>query len=105
MSKKHKKYSKELKLKAVNLYIKEGYSSYKIAEMLNIRSKTQVQNWVKDYKNKGKTAFDDETSGRFKNISLENDNRKFKSVEEELKYLRMENEFLKKLSTLLDKSK
>ncbi|MBT2146471.1 hypothetical protein KK437_03800 [Clostridioides difficile] len=26
---------------------KEGYSSYKIAEMLNIRSKTQVQNWVK----------------------------------------------------------
>ncbi|MBH7752167.1 transposase, partial [Clostridioides difficile] len=61
MSKKHKKYSKELKLKAVNLYIKEGYSSYKIAEMLNIRSKTQVQNWVKDYKNKGKTAFDDET--------------------------------------------
>ncbi|MCI9997162.1 transposase, partial [Clostridioides difficile] len=104
MSKKHKKYSKELKLKAVNLYIKEGYSSYKIAEMLNIRSKTQVQNWVKDYKNKGKTAFDDETRGRFKNISLENDNRKFKSVEEELKYLRMENEFLKKLSTLLDKS-
>ncbi|MCT8882223.1 transposase [Clostridioides difficile] len=53
MSKKHKKYSKELKLKAVNLYIKEGYSSYKIAEMLNIRSKTQVQNWVKDYKNIG----------------------------------------------------
>ncbi|HBF5456914.1 TPA: transposase [Clostridioides difficile] len=105
MSKKHKKYSKELKLKAVNLYIKEGYSSYKIAEMLNIRSKTQVQNWVKDYKNKGKTAFDDEARGRFKNISLENDNRKFKSVEEELKYLRMENEFLKKLSTLLDKSK
>ncbi|HGM1531859.1 TPA: transposase, partial [Clostridioides difficile] len=104
MSKKHKKYSKELKLKAVNLYIKEGYSSYKIAEMLNIRSKTQVQNWVKDYKNKGKTAFNDETRVRFKNISLENDNRKFKSVEEELKYLRMENEFLKKLSTLLDKS-
>lgn len=105
MSKKHKKYSKELKLKAVNLYIKEGYSSYKIAEMLNIRSKTQVQNWIKDYKNKGETAFNEETRGRFKNISLENDNRKFKSVEEELKYLRMENEFLKKLSTLLDKSK
>ncbi|HAT4550476.1 TPA: hypothetical protein I9365_001889, partial [Clostridioides difficile] len=55
--------------------------------------------------NKGKTAFNEETRGRFKNISLENDNRKFKSVEEELKYLRMENEFLKKLSTLLDKSK
>ncbi|EHJ31811.1 hypothetical protein HMPREF1123_00947 [Clostridioides difficile 050-P50-2011] len=35
------------------MYIKEGYSSCKIAEMLNIRSKTQVQNWVKDYKNIG----------------------------------------------------
>ncbi|MHC8474979.1 helix-turn-helix domain-containing protein [Clostridioides difficile] len=55
-----KKYNKELKLKAlINLYIKKGYSSYKIAEMLNIRSKTQVQNWVKDYKNKGKTAFNE----------------------------------------------
>ncbi|MDK2587411.1 transposase [Romboutsia sedimentorum] len=105
MSKKHKKYSKELKLKAVNLYIKEGYSSYQIAEMLEIRSKTQVQNWVNNYKAKGETVFDEETRGRFKNINLENDNRIFKSVEDELKYLRMENEFLKKLSALSDKSK
>ncbi|MBT2146651.1 hypothetical protein KK437_11865 [Clostridioides difficile] len=36
------------------MYIKEGYSSYKIAEMLNIRSKTQVQNWVKIIKIKVK---------------------------------------------------
>ncbi len=34
--------------------------------MLNIRSKTQVQNWVKDYKNKGKTAFNDETRADLK---------------------------------------
>lgn len=105
MSRKHKKYSKELKLKAVNLYIKEGYSSYQIAEMLEIRSKTQVQNWVNNYKTKGETAFDEETRGRFKNINLESDNRTFKSVEDEVKYLRMENEFLKKLNALSDKSK
>lgn len=105
MIKKNNKYDKELKLKAVNMYINEGLSYLRVAEILNIKNKTQVQRWVSLYNNKGIKAFDQETRGKSRNTRKGRPKTQFKSVEEELKYLRMENEFLKKLSALSDKRK
>ncbi|WP_042278426.1 helix-turn-helix domain-containing protein [[Clostridium] dakarense] len=105
MSKKYNKYNKEIKLKAIDMYINEGISALGVARALNIKSKTQVQRWVKLYNTKGKSAFDEETRGRAIGSKKGRPKTKFNSIEEELNYLRMENEFLKKLYTLSDKKK
>ncbi|MFL1471605.1 transposase [Paraclostridium bifermentans] len=105
MVEKNNRYSKELKLQAVNMYINEGLSYLRVAQILNIKNKTQVQRWVSLYKDKGKTAFDEETRGKCNHAMKGRPKTQFKSIEEELKYLRMENEFLKKLSALSDKLK
>ena len=59
-----------------------------VASKLNIKSKTQVINWVKQFQEKGAGG----KRGRPKT--------KFNSLEEEVEYLRMEVEFLKKLRAL-----
>lgn len=105
MAKKNNKYDKQLKLKAVRMYLNEGLSYLKVAEILHIKNKTQVQRWVSLYNDKGETAFDEETRGKCNHIRKGRPKTKFKSIEEELNYLRMENEFLKKLSALSDKRK
>jgi transposase len=105
MSKKYNKYSKEVKLKAVDMYVNEGMSALSVARELNIMSKTQVQRWVKLYNIKGESAFDEETRGRATGSKKGRPKTKFNSMEEELNYLRMENEFLKKLHTLSGKKK
>ena len=86
------KYSPELKAEAVRLYTEEKLSAIRIASILGIRSKTQVQEWVKKHLQgeskedlRGKTAW---RKGRPKT--------KFSSVEEELAYIKAENEYLKK---------
>jgi transposase len=61
---KNNRYSKELKLQAVNMYINEGMSAVSVARALDIRNKTQVQRWVDLYNSKGKSAFDEETRGK-----------------------------------------
>jgi transposase len=102
---KNNRYSKELKLQAVNMYINEGMSAVSVAQALDIRNKTQVQRWADLYNSKGKSAFDGETRGKAKGLKKGRPKIKFNSVEEELNYLRMENEFLKKLYTLSGKKK
>lgn len=105
MSKKYNKYNKEVKLKAVDMYINQGMSAVSVARSLDIKDKTQVQRWVKLYNAKGETAFDEETRGRATGYKKGRSKTKFNSIEEELNYLRMENEFLKKLYTLSGKKK
>jgi transposase len=100
MSKKNNSYSKELKLQAVDMYLNQGLSQLLIVKELNIKSHTQVQNWLKSYSEKGNTAFDKETRGRVIGSRKGRPKTKFKSIKEELKYLRMENEFLKKVRAL-----
>ena len=96
MPKKYNTYNKELKLRAIDMYINEGMSALSVARALNIKNKTQVQRWVELFNSKGKFAFDEETRGRAKGPHKGRPKTKFNSVEEELDYLRMENEFLKK---------
>ncbi|MER3123674.1 hypothetical protein ABQG71_21275, partial [Bacillus altitudinis] len=67
--------------------------------------KTQVQRWVKLYNAKGETAFDEETRGRATGPKKNRYKAKFNSLEKELNYLRMENEFLKKMHSLSVKEK
>ncbi|AUM96126.1 TPA: transposase [Clostridium botulinum] len=103
MSKKNNQYSKELK--AVNMYIDSGMSALQVAKILNVKCKTQIQRWVKLYEDKGNTAFDEENRGKATGPRKGKSKTKFHSVEEELNYLRMENEFLKKLYSLSEKEK
>lgn len=94
------KYTKEFKLKAVKMYLDEGLSYNQVALKLNIKSKTQVMNWVKQFQEKGATIFDIETRGRATGGKKSRPKTKFNSLEEEVEYLRMEVEFLKKLRAL-----
>lgn len=99
-NKTYKNYNKDFKLKAIKMYLDEGFSSYQVASKLNIKSKTQVINWVKQFQEKGEASFDIENRGRATGGKKGRPKTKFKSLEEEVEYLRMEVEFLKKLRAL-----
>ncbi|HCY0525826.1 TPA: transposase, partial [Staphylococcus aureus] len=47
--KQYNHYSKELKLKVVNEYLNSNQSTQDLAIKYNIRSSTQVKNWIKMY--------------------------------------------------------
>lgn len=98
MFKKNNTYSREFKIKVVKKYLEGNISFQEIADKFSIKSKTQVYNWVIEYKNQGTEAFKFENRGRSK--EKKNYNIEFEE-EEELELLRMENDYLKKLCKLL----
>jgi transposase-like protein len=100
MSRKNNTYSKEIKLKAVNMYLNGGHSYQSIATELNIKSKTQVEKWVNQFENLGESSFDVENRGKAKGVGKGRPKKNFSSLEEEVEYLRMENEYLKKLNEI-----
>ncbi|MFU7518254.1 hypothetical protein AB4668_21230, partial [Clostridium sp. HCS.1] len=68
--------------------------------------KKRVYDWVKKYQAEGDKAFDIENRGKKSKIQANGSRKgrpktKFSSIEEEVEYLRMENEFLKKLQALI----
>ena len=101
MSIKLNKYTKETKLKAVKRYIEDGLSYQAIATDMGIKSKTQVRRWVESFEKLGDTAFDVETRGRAKVPRKGRPKKNFDSLEEEVEYLRMEVEYLKKLKEII----
>lgn len=103
LSKKIKRYNKDTKLKAVKRYLNDGLSYQAVADEMGIKSKTQVDRWVKKFKKLGNTAFDTEKRGRVKGFSPKSKKSKgeFSSLEEEIKYLKMEVEYLKKLNEII----
>lgn len=100
MSEKFNKYTKETKLKAVKRYLEDGLSYQDVAIEMGIKSKTQVKRWVKKFNDLGDTAFDMETRGRAKGPRKGRPKKNFNSLEEEVEYLRMEVEYLKKLKEI-----
>lgn len=98
---KFQKYSVELKIKAVTDYL-DGNGGYKyIAKKYGLKNHRQVYDWVKIYKGKGKEGFLVETRGRNskgrpKAVKLEE-----MSLEQQVEYLKMENDILKKVQALL----
>lgn len=100
MSGKYNKYTKEAKLEAVKKHLNDGFSYQTIANEMNIKCKTQVRRWVKKFKEVGDTAFDIENRGRTKGVKKRRIKNTFSSLEEEVEYLRMEVEYLKKLKKI-----
>lgn len=81
-------YPEELKTQAVKLVTEENMSYREVARHLGIRNKSQVEVWVKRYREGQPFEQEAFRKGRPKT--------KFVSVEEEMAYLRAEIEYLKK---------
>lgn len=89
MSTKHKAYSAEFKIKAIEEYIKTGKGQKKICEELNITSTSAFGRWVIQYNEKGPDSFCESKKPRHEADK--------ESKSDELTRLRAENEILKKL--------
>lgn len=97
------KYSPEFKLQVVEAYL-SGHSGGLniIAQKYGLKSKTQVNNWVKKYHKNPDLLKQDlrgtSSTGRLKSSKLE-----AMTLAEQNDYLRMENDILKTLRALLKK--
>jgi hypothetical protein len=103
-------YSKDFKIKAVNLYNKQGLTSREIFKQagfdLNVIGKQRPRNclsiWNRIYRINGKAGLKTETRGKGKGggrskIKNFTDRDKIKYLEAEVAYLKVENDFLAKL--------
>ena len=82
----------------------EGCSIPYIRNTMGLKSDAQVIRWTKKYLEIGETAFDIELRGKKSGAGKGRPKTNFSSLEEENKYLRMENEYLKKLRALQKKN-
>lgn len=78
----------------------EGHSLSDIVKSMGLKSDSQVSVWTKKYLSQGESAFDIDLRGKCATIKKGRPKTKFSSLEEELKYLRVEVEYLKKLRAL-----
>ena len=85
-----KHYPKELKLRAIEMFLEEGKTYNQIKEELGLRSKDRVKVWVRQYRREGIAVFN-KPKGRPRK-SPEN-------AQTEIERLRMENALLKKYHT------
>ncbi|MGX5373571.1 transposase [Bacillus cereus] len=91
-------YSNEIKLSAIQRYL-NGEGSYgMIAEKYQIRSSTQLKNWVKKYKEYGKITDTRGKNSGTKCIPNPSKGKRvhFNTVEEERDYYKAQVEYLKK---------
>ena len=100
MSKKNQHYSDELKIQAVHSYLNGEGSYVTLAKRYGLKSKTQLENWVKWYKANG-TVYStsrgkDGIGGKGISNPLKGKKINFKSVEEERDYYKAQVEYLKK---------
>lgn len=83
-----RRYTLELKTEAARLVNEEQKSVREVAHQLDIQNKSQVQVWAAKAKQGKSLAPATSTHGRKKTT--------FSSLEEEIAYLKAENEYLKK---------
>ncbi|MDX8336574.1 helix-turn-helix domain-containing protein [Candidatus Cetobacterium colombiensis] len=98
------KYPSELKIKVVKRYLEDEESLQDIADEFGISSKTQIHNWVKKYEELGEEAFKFEKRGNPKDKKELKNNFTFDNLEDEVIFLRMENEYLKRFCEMLKRS-
>lgn len=79
-------YTEEFKIAAVKRVVKTSEPARKIAAELGVKH-TTLRGWISKYKN----VFD-----TFPSSNLESNNENLKRLEKEVKYLKEENEILKK---------
>lgn len=104
MTRVNNKYTSDFKIQVVKKYLEGGFSIQEICDEFGIKSKTQVHNWVKKYESKGEEVFKFETRGNPKEKRLTTEELFFQDKDEELKFLRMENAYLKGLCAMLKTS-
>ncbi|MGG6439743.1 transposase [Saccharococcus caldoxylosilyticus] len=92
-------YSPEFKLKAVKMYIEEGYGYKRVCKELGIPSTKTIRLWVKNYDETGLDGLE-ERRGKSKSPLKGGPRKKKLSLEEENRRLKAENEYLKKLRSL-----
>lgn len=100
-------FTPEFKMKAV-LMILNGLSIHETRRQLDIRSKSQLQVWLRQYGEQGIDGLKPKPKGRTKKMtkstnpkpSRTDQDKTQKELLEELAYLRAENAFLKKLRAL-----
>ena len=91
---KYKIYSYDFKKKVLEKYL-EGFSKPELMELFRIPNDSQIEKWVRDYKENGFEGLKAKKKGRPKK----------NSYQEEIEQLRMENEILKKIQDLLEHEK
>lgn len=104
MGRVNNKYPSELKIKVVKRYLEGGYSIQDLAEEFGVPSKTQIHNWIKKYEELGDEAFKFETRGNPKDKRPIGSDFVFDNLEDELIFLRMENEYLKRFCDMLKRN-
>jgi len=93
-----KRYPREIKLKAVRLFIEEGKKQAEIAEQLGIRDPERVKIWLRKYRREGEKAFDPKRRTGLIGRPPKKENR-----EAYIARLEMENALLKKFHAELRK--
>lgn len=78
-------YKTDFKIRAINEYEKGGKSYTEVCQEMGIPNVFQLKQWRKKYKQEG-----------IDGLRQPGTRKKFKGINEEIKYLRMENELLKK---------
>lgn len=93
MPKTRKRYSKEFKLLVIN----DRNSGMSLAEVASIHSvhTSQVHDWTRKYNEMGDDSFID-MRGKYNSPLRGRPKKNFISLEEELEYSRLQNEYLKK---------
>lgn len=96
---KNMRYSFDIKLKAVRMYLEESIGSSTIAKELNLTSNKRVLLWVKRYNEFGEDGLR-ERRGISKGINKGRPRKQELSLEEENRLLKAEIDYLKKLMIL-----
>jgi transposase len=88
-------YSVEFKHKAVELYLEQGMGYWAVARKLGLSSMSYVQRWVRNYQNFGLEGLTERRE--LSRVSKGRPRTRKMSSEDEIRKLKAENEFLKKL--------
>lgn len=103
----HNRYSASFKLQVIETYHKENLSLRATCLRFHIRCVSVLSNWLKKYEQGGVLALQQETRGRPQLMTPKKSSKtvkpatREKELEKELEYLRLENQYLKKLHALM----
>jgi transposase len=92
----YKKYSIEFKLKAVKMYLEDGMGWDMVTKKLNLPTNRHIRRWVKAYRESGVLGLEDQR-GKSVYGTKKKPSKKPMSLEEEVEYLRAQNDLLKKI--------
>lgn len=101
-----KKYDGDFKWSVIQYRIRSRASKRQTAALFNISSTKTITKWEELYQTYGKDALYQENRGRAPKMNEKKESKQEKTREElleEIEYLRMENEYLKKLNALVQK--